>query len=56
MANEVGLNKKNQPGVNPTKFCFPIFAVKLTNFKTKVNNAFTMEWPRLIEKNGKIFF
>ncbi len=32
--------------------CFTIFAVKVSRFVTKINNAIAIKWPSLLAKNG----
>ena len=40
--------------IDHTKLCFPIFALRLECLKQLKKDLFTMKWPSLIAKNGKI--
>jgi hypothetical protein len=39
------------PGVNPSKLCFLIFAVKLSHFVIEENNALIIKCSSLLAKN-----
>ena len=43
-----------QPGDDPTKLCFPIFAVRLECLYRGEDYVITMKWPSLSAKNRKI--